>query len=136
MGLSYVEGDTHYYIRHGSTTLISAFDVATGAMIAECWHRYRHLGILSLLRRIDKEDPHKLDVHLIVDNYCTHKHAKGRSWLAQRPRFHVSHTPPYAIWLNQVARWFGIIEVGAFYWTAWAPDIVNPGRVGQGSVSL
>ena len=109
MGLGYVEGVTHDYIRHGTTTLFAALDVATGAVIAECKPRHRHQEFLSFLRRIDKEVPPELDVHLIVDNYCTHKHAKVRSWLAQRPRFHVHYTPTYASWLNQVERWFGII---------------------------
>ena len=109
MGLGYVEGVTHDYIRHGTTTLFAALDVATGAVIAECKPRHRHQEFLSFLRRIDKEVPRELDVHLIVDNYCTHKHAKVRSWLAQRSRFHVHYTPTYASWLNQVERWFGII---------------------------
>jgi len=109
MGLGYVEGVTHDYIRHGTTTLFAALDVATGEVIAECKPRHRHQEFLSFLRRIDKEVPTELDVHLIVDNYCTHKHAKVRSWLAQRPRFHVHYTPTYASWLNQVERWFGII---------------------------
>ena len=78
-------------------------------MIDECKPRNRHQEFQSFLRRIDKEVPLELDVHLIVDNYCTHKHAKVRSWLAQRPRFHVHYTPTYASWLNQVERWFGII---------------------------
>jgi putative transposase len=109
MGLGYVEGVTHDYIRHGTTTLFAALDVATGTVIAECKPRHRHQEFLSFLLRIDKEVPPDLDVHLIVDNYCTHKHAKVRSWLAQRPRFHVHYTPTYASWLNQVERWFGII---------------------------
>jgi putative transposase len=109
MGLGYVEGVTHDTIRHGTTTLFAALDVATGAVIAECKPRHRHQEFLSFLRRIDKEVQPDLDVHLIVDNTCTHKHAKVRSWLAQRPRFHVHYTPTYASWLNQVERWFGII---------------------------
>ena len=100
---------THDTIRHGTTTLFAALDVATGSVIAECKPRHRHQEFLSFLRRIDKEVPPELDVHLIVDNYCTYKHAKVRSWLAQRPWFHVHSTPTYASWLNQVARWFGII---------------------------
>ena len=83
--------------------------MATASVIAECKPRYRHQEFLSFLRRIDKEVPPKLDVHLIVDNYRTHKHAKVRSLLAQRPRFHVHYTPTYASWLNQVERWLGII---------------------------
>jgi transposase len=124
MGLGYVEGVTHDYIRHGTTTLFAALDVATGAVIAECKPRHRHQEFLSFLRRIDKEIPPELDVHLIVDNDCTHKHAVDRrtsaqrsvrSWLAQRPRFHVHSTPPYASWLNQEERWFGIITQRAIW---------------------
>jgi putative transposase len=99
MGLGYVEGVTHDYIRHGTTTLFAALDVATGAVIAECKPRHRHQEFLSFLRRIDKEVPKDLELHLIVDNYCTHKHAKVKAWLAQRPRFHVHYTPTYASWL-------------------------------------
>ena len=84
MGLGYVEGVTHDYIRHGTTTLFAALDVATGAVIAECKPRHRHQEFLSFLRRIDKEVPRELDVHLIVDNYCTHKHAVDRRTSAQR----------------------------------------------------
>jgi transposase len=81
VGLGYVEGVTHDYIRHVTTTLFAALDVATGAVIAECKPRHRHQEFLSFLRRIDKEVPSELDVHLIVDNYCTHKHAKSaRDW--------------------------------------------------------
>ena len=83
--------------------------MATGAVIAECKPRHRHQEFLSFLRRIDKEVPKDLELHLIVDNYCTHKHAKVKAWLAQRPRFHVHYTPTYASWLNQVERWFGLI---------------------------
>jgi putative transposase len=109
MGLGYVEGVTHDYIRHGTTTLFAALDVATGEVISQCKPRHRHQEFLGFLRQIEKSVPEDLDVHLIVDNYCTHKHAKVRSWLAQRPRFHVHYTPTYASWLNQVERWFGII---------------------------
>jgi putative transposase len=109
MGLGYVEGVTHDDIRHGTTTLFAALDVATGAVIAECKPRHRHQEFFGFLRRIDKEVPKDLELHLIVDNYCTHKHANVKAWLAQRPRFHVHDTPTYASWLNQVERWFGLI---------------------------
>jgi putative transposase len=109
MGLGYVEGVTHDYIRHGTTTLFAALDVATGEVITQCKPRHRHQEFLGFLRQIEKSVPEDLDVHLVVDNYCTHKHAKVRAWLAQRPRFHVHYTPTYASWLNQVERWFGII---------------------------
>ena len=84
MGLGYVEGVTHDYIRHGTTTLFAALDVATGAVIAECKPRHQHQGFLSFLRRIDKEVPRELYVHLIVNNDCTHKHAVDRRTSAQR----------------------------------------------------
>ena len=109
MGLGYVEGVTHDDIRHGTTTLFAALDVATGEVITQCKPRHRHQEFLGFLRQIEKSVPVDLDMHLIVDNYCTHKHAKVRAWLAQRPRFHVHYTPTYASWLNQVERWFGII---------------------------
>ena len=76
MGLGYVEGVTHDYTRHGTTNLLADLDVATGAVIAECKPRHRHQELVSFLRRIDKEVPKELDLHLIVDNYCTHKHEK------------------------------------------------------------
>ena len=109
MGLDYVEGVTHDYVRHGTTTLFAALDVATGEVITQCRPRHRHQEFLGFLRQIETSVPEDLDVHLIVDNYCTHKHAKVRAWLTQRPRFHVHYTPTYASWLNQVERWFGII---------------------------
>jgi putative transposase len=109
MGLGYVEGAIHDYIRHGTTTLFAALDVATGEVMTQCMPRHRHQEFLGFLRQIEQSVPAELNVHLIVDNYATHKHAKVRSWLAQRPRFHVHYTPTYASLLNQVERWFGII---------------------------
>jgi putative transposase len=99
MGLGYVEGVTHDYIRHGTTTLFAALDVATGEVLTQCRPRHRHQEFLAFLRQIERSVPEDLDVHLIVDNYCTHKHARVRAWLAQRPRFHVHYTPTYASWL-------------------------------------
>ena len=78
-------------------------------MLTECKPRHRHQEFLGFIERIDKAVPAALDVHLIVDNYSTHKHAKVRLWLAERPRFHVHYTPTYSSWLNQVERWFGLI---------------------------
>jgi putative transposase len=109
MGLGYVEGVTHDYVRHGTTTLFAAFDVATGQVITQCKKRHRHQEFLSFLRHLDKNVPENLDLHLVVDNYSTHKHPKVKSWLAMRPRYHVHFTPTYSSWLNQVERWFGII---------------------------
>ena len=109
MGLGYAQGVSHGYVRHGTTTLFAALDIATGEVRAQCKRRHRHQDYLAFLRHIDKNVPEDLDVHLVVDNYATHKHAKVRAWLARRPRYHVHYTPTYASWLNQVERWFGII---------------------------
>jgi putative transposase len=109
MGLGYVTGVTHDYIRHGTTTLFAALDVASGAIVTQCKQRHRHQEFLAFLRHIDNAVPKTLDVHLIVDNYATHKHPKVKAWLARRPRYHIHYTPTYASWLNQVERWFGII---------------------------
>src|SRR5246500_5887973 len=109
MGLGYVEGVTHDYVRHGTTTLFAALDIAPGTVFTDCKPRHRHQEFLSFLKRIDAAVPPQLDVHLIVDNYATHKHAKVRIWLATRPRYHIHYTPTYSSWLNQVERWFGLI---------------------------
>jgi putative transposase len=109
LGLGYAEGVTHDYVRHGTTTLFAALDIATGAIIARCRQRHRHQEFLQFLREVDSSVPEHLDVHLVIDNYATHKHAKVRRWLAARPRYHVHYTPTYASWLNQVEIWFGII---------------------------
>lgn len=109
MGLGYVEGVTHDYVRHGTTTLFAALDIASGAVMAKCQHRHRHQEFLQFLRHIEAHVPAELDVHLVLDNYATHKHPKVRAWLARRPRFHLHFTPTYASWLNQVERWFAHI---------------------------
>jgi len=109
MGLGYVEGVTHDYVRNGTTTLFAALDIATGAVFTECKPRHRHQKFLAFLRRLDECIPAALDVHLIVDNYGTHKHAKVRTWLAQRSRYQIHYTPTYSSWLNQVERWFALI---------------------------
>jgi putative transposase len=89
--------------------LFAALDVATGTVFTECKPRHRHQEFLSFLRHLDESVPAQLDLHLIVDNYATHKHPKVRTWLAQRPRYHLHYTPTYSSWLNQVERWFGLI---------------------------
>ena len=109
MGLGYVEGVTHDYFRHGTTTLFAALDIVDGGIISQCKPRHRHQEFLAFLRHVEAHVPRELDVHLIVDNYGTHKHAKVRAWLARRPRFHLHYTPTYASWLNQVERWFALI---------------------------
>jgi len=109
LGLGYVEGVTHDYLRHGTTTLFAALDVASGRVITQCKQRHRHQEFLKFLSYIEESVPKQLDVHLIVDNYTTHKHQRIRRWLAARPRFHVHYTPTYSSWLNQVEIWFNII---------------------------
>jgi len=109
MGLGYLEGVTHDYKRHGTTTLFAALDTATGEVLTQCRKRHRHQEFLDFLRHIEASVPEDLDVHLVLDNYATHKHAKVRTWLAKRPRFKLHFTPTYSSWLNQVERWFGHI---------------------------
>jgi putative transposase len=109
MGLGYVEGITHDYVRHGTTTLFAALDTANGSVLTQCKSRHRHQEFLAFLRHIEANVPEQLDVHLICDNYATHKHAKVRAWLARHARFHLHFTPTYSSWLNQVERWFALI---------------------------
>lgn len=109
MGLGYVEGVTHDYVRHGTTTLFAALDIATGKVLTRCKRRHRHQEYLQFLKHIDQNVPEDLDIHLVVDNYATHKHDKVKRWLAAHPRYHVHYTPTYASWLNQVEIWFNII---------------------------
>jgi putative transposase len=109
LGLGYVEGVTHDYRRHGTTTLFAALDTANGKVLTKCRQHHRHQEYLSFLREIEKNVPKNLEVHIIVDNYATHKHLRVRRWFATRPRFHVHFTPTYASWLNQVEIWFNRI---------------------------
>lgn len=109
MGLGYVEGFTHDYKRHGTTTLFAALNVLSGQVLAKCKSRHRHQEFLAFLREIDKAVPAELDIHCIVDNYSTHKHPKVKAWLAARPRWHLHFIPTYSSWLNQVERFFGLI---------------------------
>ena len=109
MGIGYVEGVTHDYVRHGTTTLFAALNIATGEVLTACKHRHRHQEYMAFLKRLNASVPADLGVHLIVDNYSTHKHPAVKRWLAARPRYHVHFTPTYASWLNQVEIWFNLI---------------------------
>ena len=109
MGLGYVEGVTHDYKRHGTTTLFAALDVLTGAVLSTCKPRHRHQEFLSFLREIDNAVPEHLDIHAIVDNYSAHKHPKVKAWLTARPRWHLHFVPTYSSWLNLVERFFALI---------------------------
>jgi len=154
---------THDYKRNGTTTLFAALDVLTGKVIGQCLPRHRHEEFLRFLRKIEREVPKGLQVHLICDNYATHKHPDVKAWLAKHPRFHLHFTPTSSSWLNLVERWFRELTDKAlrrgvfhsvpdliakieeyltahnddpkpFVWTATADDILA--KVARGRVAL
>ena len=98
---------THDYVRHGTTTLFAALEILEGKVIGQCFPRHRHQEFLRFLRRLDDEFPENLKLHLVLDNYGTHKHPKVEAWLQRHPRFTVHFIPTSSSWLNQVERWFG-----------------------------
>jgi transposase len=97
---------THDYKRHGTTTLFAALDVLTGNVIGSCLPKHRHQEFLKFLRTVDREVPKGLDIHMILDNYATHKHPDVMAWLDKHPRFDLHFTPTSSSWLNLVERWF------------------------------
>lgn len=97
---------THDYKRNGTTTLFAALSMLDGKVIGDCLPRHRHQEFIRFLKKIDSETPAELDLHLIVDNYGTHKHPRVKSWLQRHPRFHLHFTPTSSSWLNLVERWF------------------------------
>ena len=103
------ERGTHDYERHGTTSLFAALDIATGNVIGKCYNRHRAKEFRKFLNLIEESVPPDVPVHLIVDNYSTHKTQAIQRWLAKRPRFHVHFTPTHASWLNQVERWFALL---------------------------
>jgi len=154
---------THDYKRHGTTTLLAALDVLTGKVIGSCLPKHRHSEFLKFLKVIDAEVPNGLDVHLILDNYSTHKHAKVQAWLARPPPLPLHFTPTSSSWLNLVERWFRELTDKAlrrgvfhslpdliaaiqayldahnndpkpFVWTATADDILT--KIARGRVAL
>lgn len=100
---------THDYKRHGTTTLFAALNVATGEVLGECYERHRHDEFLVFLKKLERQTPNDLALHLIVDNYATHKHPAVQAWLAKHPRVHLHFTPTSASWLNLVERFFAEI---------------------------
>ena len=100
------ERRSHDYTRHGTTSLFAALDIATGKVIGKCYPRHRAAEFLKFLREIEAAVPEGLDIHLVMDNYATHKTPKIRAWLAKRPHWHVHLTPTSASWINQVERFF------------------------------
>jgi transposase len=154
---------THDYKRHGTTTLFAALDVLTGKVIGSCLPKHRHSEFLKFLKVIDAQVPKGLEVHLILDNYSTHKHGNVQAWLDKHPRFHLHFTPTSSSWLNLVERWFRELTDKAlrrgvfhsvpdliaaieayldahnddpkpFVWTATADDILA--KVARGRVAL
>ncbi len=154
---------THDYKRNGTTTLFAALNVLDGKVIGECLPRHRHSEFLRFLRRVDREVPKELQIHMILDNYATHKHDQVELWLCKHPRFHLHFIPTSSSWLNLVERWFrdlddkairrgvfhsvlnliAAIEAylnanndssSAFVWTATAEEILA--KVRRGRVAL
>jgi transposase len=118
---------THDYKRNGTTTLFAALNMLNGKVIGDCMPRHRHLEFIRFLKKIDTETPAELDLHLIVDNYGTHKHPRVKRWLARNPRFHLHFTPTSSSWLNMVERWFRELTVkrirrGSF---RSVPELIN-----------
>ncbi len=109
-GLPLVKGRcgtmTHDYLRHGTTTLFAALELAEGRVIGTCMPRHRHQEWIKFLEQIDRETPADLDLHLIADNYAPHKHPRVQRWLKRHPRFHMHFIPTSSSWLNLVERWF------------------------------
>ena len=121
LGQGHIATRTHDYYRHGTVTLFAALNYLNGKILAERAARHRHQEWLSFLRSIDATVPSDLEVHLILDNYATHKHPKVLRWLSKRPRFHLHFTPTSASWLNLVERFFRDLS----------QDVVLPGSFGS-----
>jgi transposase len=103
------EKRTHDYVRHGTTSLFAAFNIEDGTVISSLHWRHRSTEFKKFLTKIDAEVPEHLDVHLVCDNYGTHKHPTIKRWLEALPRFHMHFTPTYSSWLNQVERFFAYV---------------------------
>ncbi|MET9329621.1 IS630 family transposase [Tsukamurella sp. NPDC003166] len=105
---------THDYVRHGTTSLFAALNIANGKVTGQCYDRHTHVEFLSFLKKVAKAYP-EVELHLVMDNYATHKKQEVRAWLAENPRITVHFTPTSASWLNMVEIWFGIIERQAIH---------------------
>jgi transposase len=104
------EKRTHTYVRHGTTALFAALNVADGKILGQCRRRHRAIEFLQFIKQIDANVPKELDVHVVLDNLSTHKTPAVQRWFARNPRFHVHFTPTYSSWLNQIERWFAQLE--------------------------
>ena len=107
---SQVERHTPEYQRNGTTSLFAALDVATGNVLGQCFRRHRTAEFRKFLDYLDSQVPENLEVHLIMDNYCTHKAAPIKRWLLRHPRYHLHFTPTHSSWLNQIERWFALLS--------------------------
>jgi transposase len=109
LGVGHIRTRTHDYYRHGTVTLFAALNYLDGKIIARMEARHTHVEWLRFLKQLDRDTPQDLDLHLIVDNYATHKHANVKAWIASHPRFHIHFTPTGSSWLNLVERFFADI---------------------------
>jgi transposase len=121
---------THDYNRNGTTTLFAALNVLEGTVIGECTPRHRHQEFLKFLRKLDRETPADLTLHLILDNYATHKHDAVTQWLKKHRRFQLHYTPTSSSWLNLIERWFREITEkrirrGSFHSVAELEQAIN-----------
>jgi transposase len=117
----HAEKRTHDYVRHGTTTLFAALEIATGQVTGLCKPRHRHQEFLVFLRHLARAYPDQ-PLHLVMDNYAAHKHPKVKAWLAANPRIQVHFTPTSGSWLNLVEVWFGIIERQAIHRGTFPPS--------------
>ena len=113
LGTGHIRTKTHDYYRHGTITLFAALNYRDGKIISRAEPRHTHVEWLGFLKQLDRDTPGGLDLHLIIDNYATHKHAEVKAWLARRPRFHIHFTPTGSSWLNLVERFFADITQDA-----------------------
>ena len=119
LGIGHIRTQTHDYTRHGTVTLFAALSYLEGKLISRTEERHTHVEWLRFLRQIDRETPKEICIHVIADNYCTHKHAKVTSWLSRHPRFHMHFTPTSSSWMNMVERFFAdltadVVREGSF----------------------
>jgi transposase len=119
LGIGHVRTRTHDYVRHGTITLFAALNYLDGKIISRVAARHTHAEWLTFLEQIDRQTPRELELHLIVDNYGTHKHPAVKAWLAKHPRFHMHFTPTSSSWMNLVERFFRdlteeVIREGSF----------------------
>ncbi|OSO03307.1 hypothetical protein BV356_03957 [Pseudomonas syringae pv. actinidiae] len=111
LGIGHIRTQSHDYIRHGTVTLFTALDYLEGKLISSIERQHRHQEWLDFLKKINRETPKHLRLHLIVDNYATHKHPKVKAWLEKYKRFHMHFTPTSSSWMNMVERFFRDITV-------------------------